>query len=47
MATNGCAADYPVSRLLRDATVMGIIEGTSEIHQLTLADYAFQRPYLD
>ena len=44
---NGCSADYPVSRYLRDATVMGIIEGTHEIHQLTLASYAFQRPYLE
>ena len=44
---NGCSADYPVSRYLRDATVMGIVEGTHEIHQLALADYSFQRPYLD
>lgn len=44
---NGCSADYPVARYQRDATVMGIIEGTHEIHQLTLADYAFQRPYLE
>ncbi|MGW5052679.1 acyl-CoA dehydrogenase family protein [Actinokineospora sp. NPDC004072] len=43
---NGCAADHPVSRYLRDATVMGVIEGTAEIHQLALSDYAFQRPYL-
>jgi len=44
---NGCSADYPVGRYLRDATVMGIIEGTHEIHQISLANYAFQRPYLD
>jgi alkylation response protein AidB-like acyl-CoA dehydrogenase len=44
---NGCSADYPVSRFLRDATVTGIIEGTHEIHQLALANYAFQRPYVD
>ncbi|MFD2349667.1 acyl-CoA dehydrogenase family protein [Nonomuraea ferruginea] len=43
---NGCTTDYPVARYLRDATVMGIAEGTHEIHQVTLADYAFQRPYL-
>ncbi|WP_433364814.1 acyl-CoA dehydrogenase family protein [Streptosporangium sp. CA-115845] len=43
---NGCTTDYPVARYLRDATVAGIIEGTHEIHQVTLADYAFQRPYL-
>jgi alkylation response protein AidB-like acyl-CoA dehydrogenase len=44
---NGCSAEYPVSRYLRDATVMGIIEGTEEIHQLSLANYALQRPYLE
>jgi glutaryl-CoA dehydrogenase (non-decarboxylating) len=44
---NGCSSDYPVSRYLRDATVMGIVEGTHEMHQLALAGYAFQRPYLD
>lgn len=44
---NGCSADYPVSRYLRDATVMGITEGTREIHQVSLANYAFQRSYLD
>ncbi|GMT99608.1 acyl-CoA dehydrogenase family protein [Corallococcus caeni] len=43
---NGCSEDYPVSRYLRDATVMGIVEGTHEMHQLALASYAFQRPYL-
>jgi Acyl-CoA dehydrogenases len=44
---NGCTTDYPVARYLRDATVMGIIEGTREIHQVTLANYALQTPYLD
>lgn len=43
---NGCTADYPVSRYLRDATVAGIIEGTDELHQISLGGYAFQRPYL-
>jgi alkylation response protein AidB-like acyl-CoA dehydrogenase len=43
---NGCSPDYPVSRYLRDATVMGIVEGTHEVHQLALAGYAFKRPYL-
>jgi alkylation response protein AidB-like acyl-CoA dehydrogenase len=44
---NGCSSEYPVGRYLRDATVMGIIEGTHEIHQVCLAGYALQRPYLD
>ena len=43
----GCTTEYPVGRYLRDATVMGIVEGTHEIHQVSLANYAFQRPYLD
>lgn len=42
---NGCDAEFPVARLLRDASVMGIIEGTHEIHQIALASYALQRPY--
>lgn len=42
---NGCSSAYPVSRYLRDATVMGIVEGTDEIHQITLGNYVFQRPY--
>jgi len=42
---DGCSADFPVARLLRDANVMTIIEGTNEIHQIALANYALQRPY--
>lgn len=44
---NGCSPEFPVSRYLRDATVTRIIEGTREIHQIALASYALQRPYLD
>jgi len=44
---NGCSPKFPVSRYLRDATVTGIVEGTREIHQIALASYALQRPYLD
>jgi len=44
---NGCSPDHPVSRYLRDATVSGIIEGTREIHQISLASYALQRPWSD
>lgn len=42
---DGCSPDFPVARWLRDANVMTIIEGTSEIHQIALANYALQRPY--
>jgi glutaryl-CoA dehydrogenase (non-decarboxylating) len=39
---NGCSSDYPVLRYLGDAKVMEIIEGSTQIHQLTIADYAYQ-----
>lgn len=39
---NGCSGDYPVARLLRDTKIMEIIEGSSQIHQITLADHAYQ-----
>lgn len=34
---NGCSDEYPVQRYLRDATVMEIIEGTTQIQQITIA----------
>jgi glutaryl-CoA dehydrogenase (non-decarboxylating) len=39
---NGCHPDYPVERYLRDAKVMEIIEGTTQIQQTTIASLAFQ-----
>ncbi|MGC4897463.1 acyl-CoA dehydrogenase family protein [Micromonospora sp. DT31] len=39
----GCAEDAPTARLYRDAKVMEIIEGSSEIQQITIADEAFRR----
>lgn len=39
---NGCSRDYPVQRYLCDAKVMEIIEGSQQIHQSTLAEYAYQ-----
>jgi glutaryl-CoA dehydrogenase (non-decarboxylating) len=39
---NGCAGEYPVQRYMRDAKVMEIIEGSSQISQLLIANYAFQ-----
>jgi alkylation response protein AidB-like acyl-CoA dehydrogenase len=38
----GCSPDYPVARLYRDAKVMEIIEGSSEIQQITIAEDAFR-----
>lgn len=39
---NGCGPDYPVARYYRDAKVMEIIEGSTEIQQLTIADSAYR-----
>lgn len=44
---NGLSKGYPTGRLLRDATVLGVVEGTAEVHQDLLASYACQRPYLE
>jgi alkylation response protein AidB-like acyl-CoA dehydrogenase len=39
---NGCGPHYPVARLYRDAKVMEIIEASTELQQLTIADSAYQ-----
>jgi len=39
---NGCGSDYPVQRYLGDAKIMEIIEGSSQIQQLTIAEYGYQ-----
>ena len=33
----GCTSDYPVARYYRDAKIMEIIEGSSELQQITIA----------
>lgn len=40
---HGCSAELPVARYLRDATIISVIEGTSEMHQVNLASYALRR----
>ena len=40
---NGCGGHYGVARLFRDAKVMEVIEGSTQIQQLTIADFAYQR----
>lgn len=40
---NGCSSDYPVQRYLRDLRVMEIIEGSTQIQQLQIARYAYER----
>jgi alkylation response protein AidB-like acyl-CoA dehydrogenase len=39
---NGCSGDYPVERYLRDAKIMEIIEGSTQIQQITIAKFGFQ-----
>lgn len=39
---NGCSGDYPVQRYLRDAKVMEIIEGSTQIQQITIAQQGYQ-----
>ncbi len=39
---NGCSAHYPVARYYRDAKVMEIIEGSTEIQRTTIAGEAFR-----
>ncbi len=40
---NGCCDEFPVQRYLRDAKVTEIIEGSSQIQQLIISQYAYQR----
>lgn len=39
---NGCSENYPVQRYFRDAKIIEIIEGSSQIQQLMLFQYANQ-----
>ncbi|HEU4323400.1 MAG TPA: acyl-CoA dehydrogenase family protein [Roseiflexaceae bacterium] len=38
---NGCSADYAVQRYMRDAKVMEIIEGSTQLQEITIAEYAY------
>jgi hypothetical protein len=38
---NGCSNKYPVERYMRDAKILEIIEGSNEIQQVIIADYAY------
>jgi hypothetical protein len=38
---NGCSSHFPVERYMRDAKILEIIEGSNEIQQLIIADYAY------
>ncbi|MDP9121406.1 MAG: acyl-CoA dehydrogenase family protein [Acidobacteriota bacterium] len=39
---NGCSADFSVARYLRDSKVMEIIEGSTQIQQITISRFDFQ-----
>ena len=38
---NGCSRDYPVERYMRDAKIMEIIEGSTQLQQIAIASYAY------
>jgi len=40
---NGCSSEYPVQRYLRDAKIMEIIEGSTQIQEITIAEYGYQQ----
>jgi alkylation response protein AidB-like acyl-CoA dehydrogenase len=40
---NGCSSSYPVERLFREAKVLEIIEGTSQIQQELIAKYGLRQ----
>jgi methoxymalonate biosynthesis protein len=39
---NGCSSDYPVARHYRDAKIMEIIEGSTQIQQIVIAEEAYR-----
>lgn len=39
---NGCSGDYPVERHLRDAKIMEIIEGSTQIQEIAISRFGFQ-----
>lgn len=43
---NGCYNEYPVERLFREAKVLEIIEGTSQLQQEMIAGYGLRKYYL-
>jgi alkylation response protein AidB-like acyl-CoA dehydrogenase len=39
---NGCNEDYPVERYLRDSRVLEVIEGSTQIQQITIPLFELQ-----
>lgn len=42
---NGCCSDYPVERLFREAKILEIVEGTSQIQQELIARFGLRKYY--
>ncbi|MFC2169924.1 acyl-CoA dehydrogenase family protein [Acidobacteriota bacterium] len=42
---SGCYSGFPVERFFREAKLLEIVEGTSQIHQEILANYALRKYY--
>lgn len=40
---NGCSKEYPVERLFREAKILEIIEGTTQIHQEAIAEFSVRQ----
>jgi glutaryl-CoA dehydrogenase (non-decarboxylating) len=43
---NGCSSKYPVERYLRDSKIMEIIEGSTQIQEITIAELGYQQHIL-
>ena len=39
---HGCSSEYSVQRYFRDSKIMEIIEGSTQIQQITIAEYGYQ-----
>ncbi|NJQ98129.1 MAG: acyl-CoA dehydrogenase family protein, partial [Hydrococcus sp. CSU_1_8] len=39
---NGCSSEYSVQRYWRDSKIMEIIEGSTQIQQITIAESGYQ-----
>ncbi len=39
---NGCSSEYPIERYFRDAKISEIIEGTTQMHEVLIANHALQ-----
>lgn len=44
---NGCSADYPVQRFFRDARIMEIIEGSTQMQQIIISRAGHQQHVVD